>query len=68
MVTVGDDGSYRIAWKAPGAHAVSTHANGSVVARCGAEGGVTVRGLPEADRQWFNLVPDCGPHCASPTG
>ncbi|MGW1399839.1 hypothetical protein ACWCRF_14460 [Streptomyces sp. NPDC002405] len=67
-VTAGDDGSYGVARKAPGAHAVSIHANGRVVARGGAEGGVTVRGLPAADRQWFDLVPDRGARCASPTG
>ncbi|WP_326793843.1 tyrosine-protein phosphatase (plasmid) [Streptomyces sp. NBC_00841] len=59
-VTADDDGSYRIVWKAPGAHEVAIHANGRLVARGGAEGEATVRGLPAADRQWFNLVPDRG--------
>ncbi|KOV66304.1 tyrosine-protein phosphatase [Streptomyces sp. MMG1121] len=59
-VTAGDDGSYRIVWKAPGVRTVTIRANGHVVARGGAAGDVTVRGLPAADRQWFDLVPERG--------
>ncbi|MFC7266649.1 tyrosine-protein phosphatase [Streptomyces lutosisoli] len=59
-VTAGDDGSYRIVWTAPGTRAVTIRANGHVVARGGAQGDVTVSGLPAADRQWFDLVPERG--------
>ncbi|GAA1349816.1 tyrosine-protein phosphatase [Streptomyces beijiangensis] len=59
-VTAGADGSYTVEWKAPGAHRVKVVADGRVVARGGASGKVTVRGLPAADRQWFDLVPDRG--------
>ncbi|MFJ6832541.1 tyrosine-protein phosphatase [Streptomyces sp. NPDC091209] len=59
-VTAGDDGSYRIVWRAPGVRQVVVRAAGRVVARGGATGDVTVRGLPAADRQWFDLVPERG--------
>ncbi|MFE2300086.1 tyrosine-protein phosphatase [Streptomyces sp. NPDC059445] len=59
-VTAGDDGSYRIVWKAPGVRQVVVRAAGRTVARGGATGDVTVRGLPAADRQWFDLVPQHG--------
>ncbi|MFJ7968816.1 tyrosine-protein phosphatase [Streptomyces sp. NPDC096324] len=59
-VTAGADGSYRIVWKAPGVREVVVRAAGRVVARGGATGDVTVRGLPAADRQWFDLVPRHG--------
>ncbi|MFF0137071.1 hypothetical protein ACFYRN_11625 [Streptomyces sp. NPDC005227] len=59
-VTAGDDGSYRIVWKAPGVRQVVVRAAGRVVARGGATGDVTVRGLPAADRRWFDLVPGHG--------
>ncbi|MFJ2159187.1 tyrosine-protein phosphatase [Streptomyces sp. NPDC087856] len=59
-VTANDDGSYRVAWTAPGVRSVTVRANGHVVARGGARGDVTVRGLAAADRQWFDLVPARG--------
>ncbi|OQQ17372.1 hypothetical protein B0675_09755 [Streptomyces sp. M41(2017)] len=59
-VTAGGDGSYRVVWTAPGVRHVVVRAAGRVVARGGATGDVTVRGLPAADRQWFDLVPEHG--------
>ena len=59
-VTAGDDGTYEITWQAPGVRKVAVRANGRTVAVGGATGRVTVRGLPAADRQWFDLVPDRG--------
>ena len=59
-VTAGEAGSYRIVWTAPGVRKVTVKAGGKVVASGGAEGDVTVRGLPAADRQWFDLVPERG--------
>ncbi|OIJ69817.1 tyrosine-protein phosphatase [Streptomyces mangrovisoli] len=59
-VTAQADGSYHLVWTAPGVHSVTIRANGHVVARGGAKGDVTVRGLPAADRQWFDFVPERG--------
>ncbi|MFJ4621102.1 tyrosine-protein phosphatase [Streptomyces sp. NPDC088812] len=59
-VTAQDDGSYRITWEAPGVRRVAVRAGGRTVASGGSTGSVTVRGLPAADRQWFDLVPDRG--------
>ncbi|MFE6361167.1 tyrosine-protein phosphatase [Streptomyces sp. NPDC057806] len=59
-VTANDDGSYRIVWSAPGVRNVTVKAGGTVVARGGGRGDVTVRGLAAADRQWFDLVPERG--------
>ncbi len=59
-VTARDDGTYRITWKASGVRKVAVRANGRTVASGGATGSVTVSGLPAADRQWFDLVPDRG--------
>ncbi|MDT0614290.1 tyrosine-protein phosphatase [Streptomyces lancefieldiae] len=59
-VTARDDGTYEITWKAPGVREVAVRANGRTVAAGGSTGRVTVSGLPAADRQWFDLVPDRG--------
>ncbi|MEU9594172.1 tyrosine-protein phosphatase [Streptomyces sp. NPDC048193] len=59
-VTARDDGTYEITWKAPGVRKVAVRANGRTVATGGSAGKVTVSGLPAADRQWFDLVPDRG--------
>ncbi|MGW4547404.1 tyrosine-protein phosphatase [Streptomyces violaceorubidus] len=59
-VTARGDGGYEITWRAPGVRQVAVRANGRTVAVGGATGRVTVRGLPAADRQWFDLVPDRG--------
>ena len=59
-VTAADDGSYTVRWTAPGVRRVAIEANGRTVASGGSTGRVTVRGLPAADRQWFDLVPDHG--------
>ncbi|MFJ3700884.1 MULTISPECIES: tyrosine-protein phosphatase [unclassified Streptomyces] len=59
-VTASDDGSYTVEWKAPGIRHVAVRANGRTVASGGSTGKVTVRGLPAADRQWFDLVPERG--------
>ncbi|MFG2969217.1 tyrosine-protein phosphatase [Streptomyces sp. NPDC048288] len=59
-VTANDDGSYHVVWTAPGVRSVAVRADGHVVARGGATGDVTVKGLPAADRQWFDLVPERG--------
>lgn len=59
-VTATDNGSYTVAWKGTGIRRVAIRANGRTVATGGAIGKVTVRGLPAADRQWFDLVPERG--------
>lgn len=59
-VTAADDGSYEITWNAPGTRHVQIRANGKVVAEGAGQGKATVRGLPTADRQWFDLVPSRG--------
>ncbi|MEV0092591.1 tyrosine-protein phosphatase [Streptomyces sp. NPDC050738] len=59
-VTAHNDGSYTVAWQAPGIRKVAIRANGRVVAGGAGTGQVTVRGLPAADRQWFDLVPERG--------
>ncbi|MFE5045724.1 tyrosine-protein phosphatase [Streptomyces sp. NPDC056637] len=60
-VTAAEDGSsYTVEWKAPGVRHVAVRAGGRTVASGGSSGKVTVRGLPAADRQWFDLVPDRG--------
>ncbi|MFJ5642885.1 tyrosine-protein phosphatase [Streptomyces sp. NPDC093223] len=59
-VTAADDGSYHLVWKAPGVRSVTIRAAGHVVARGGATGDVTVKGLRAADRQWFDFVPERG--------
>ncbi|MFD7772257.1 tyrosine-protein phosphatase [Streptomyces sp. NPDC059787] len=59
-VTARDGGTYEITWKAPGVRKVAVRANGRTVATGGSTGKVTVSGLPAADRQWFDLVPDRG--------
>ncbi|MFE1150215.1 tyrosine-protein phosphatase [Streptomyces albidoflavus] len=59
-VTAADDGSYTVEWQAPGVRYVSIKAGGRTVASGGATGKVVVRGLPAADRQWFDLVPGRG--------
>ncbi|MEU0739165.1 tyrosine-protein phosphatase [Streptomyces sp. NPDC006134] len=59
-VEARDDGSYRVTWTAPGVRHVAVRANGRTVASGGSSGAVTVRGLPAADRQWFDLVPGRG--------
>ncbi|MFH7595845.1 tyrosine-protein phosphatase [Streptomyces racemochromogenes] len=59
-VTAAADGSYALAWNAKGTGHVEIKADGKVVARGGARGRVTVRGLPAADRQWFDFKADHG--------
>ncbi|MFF0622497.1 tyrosine-protein phosphatase [Streptomyces sp. NPDC004296] len=59
-VTQQEDGSFLVAWRAPGVASVTVYADGRAVARGGSEARVTVRGLPAVDRQWFRLVPDQG--------
>lgn len=59
-VTAAENGSYTVRWKAPGVHHVAIRANGRTVASGGSSGRVIVRGLPAADRQWFDLVPERG--------
>ncbi|MFG3140079.1 tyrosine-protein phosphatase [Streptomyces sp. NPDC048211] len=59
-VTANDNGTYTVEWKAPGIRRVAVRANGRTVATGGPAGRVTVRGLPAADRQWFDLVPERG--------
>ncbi|MFB7415632.1 tyrosine-protein phosphatase [Streptomyces sp. NPDC056121] len=60
-VTAAEDGSsYTVAWTAPGVRHVAVRAGGRTVASGGSSGKVTVRDLPAADRQWFDLVPDRG--------
>ncbi|MET9963172.1 tyrosine-protein phosphatase [Streptomyces sp. NPDC006326] len=59
-VTAAADGSYVLTWKAEGVRRVTITANGKTVAKGGAEGRAVVRGLPAADRQWFDFTPDRG--------
>ncbi|AKA02286.1 tyrosine-protein phosphatase [Streptomyces noursei] len=59
-VTQQEDGSFLVAWRAPGVASVTVYADGRAVARGGTEARVTVRGLPAVDRRWFRLVPDQG--------
>ncbi|WP_406105904.1 tyrosine-protein phosphatase [Streptomyces sp. NBC_01003] len=60
-VMASEDGSsFTVEWKAPGVRHVAVRAGGRTVASGGSTGKVTVRGLPAADRQWFDLVPDRG--------
>ncbi|WP_405459004.1 tyrosine-protein phosphatase [Streptomyces sp. NBC_00101] len=59
-VTANDNGSYTLSWTAPGVRQVVVRANGKVVARGGSHATVTVKGLPAADRQWFDFVPARG--------
>ncbi|MET3983963.1 tyrosine-protein phosphatase [Streptomyces sp. PvR034] len=68
-VTAGADGSFTVKWdagkangsgNAKGVQRVEIRANGKVVAKGGAVGQAVVKGLPAADRQWFDLVPDRG--------
>ncbi|MBW5484203.1 tyrosine-protein phosphatase [Streptomyces bambusae] len=59
-VTAGADGSYTLAWSAPGVPYVEIRADGKVVARGGSEGRAVVTGLPAADRQWFDFKPGYG--------
>ncbi|WP_328908856.1 tyrosine-protein phosphatase [Streptomyces sp. NBC_00234] len=59
-VTATGNGAYTVEWKAPGIRRVAVRANGRTVASGGSTGKVTVRGLPAADRQWFDLVPEHG--------
>lgn len=61
VTATGRTGTYRISWTAPGVGHVKIKANGRTVASGGPKGSVKVTGLPEnADRQWFDLVPDRG--------
>ncbi|MFE9845522.1 tyrosine-protein phosphatase [Streptomyces goshikiensis] len=59
-VTAGADGSYTLTWNAKGTARVAIKANGKVVARGGAQGRAVVKGLPAADRQWFDFTPERG--------
>ncbi|MFD9360110.1 tyrosine-protein phosphatase [Streptomyces sp. NPDC060031] len=59
-VTAGADGSYTLKWTAKGTKRVEIKANGKVVARGGAQGQALVKGLPAADRQWFDFKPEHG--------
>ncbi|SKC75942.1 tyrosine-protein phosphatase [Krasilnikoviella flava] len=68
-VTAEDDGSFTVTWSAPrGAGDVRLYTGTSrdridtrhVVARGDSSGTVTVRGLQDADRRWFRLVPERG--------
>lgn len=59
-VTAGADGSFALAWEAPGSKRVEIRANGKVVAKGGAQGRAVVTGLPAADRQWFDFTPQHG--------
>ncbi|BCY12649.1 protein-tyrosine-phosphatase [Actinoplanes sp. L3-i22] len=67
-VTQNADGTFTIAWAAQGARNVTVYAGVSrdrierrkPVARGGAKATVTVKSLGEADRWWFELVPDRG--------
>ncbi|MGW6885124.1 tyrosine-protein phosphatase [Streptomyces goshikiensis] len=59
-VTAGADGSYTLTWKAKGTARVAIKANGKVVAKGGAQGRAVVKGLPAADRQWFDFTPERG--------
>ncbi|MCX4526380.1 tyrosine-protein phosphatase [Streptomyces sp. NBC_01551] len=59
-VTAGADGSYTLKWTAKGIKRVEIKANGKVVAKGGAQGQAVVKGLPAADRQWFDFKPERG--------
>lgn len=67
-VTQNADGTFTLAWDAKGARNVTVYAGRSQdrierrkpVARAGAKATVTVKNLGEADRWWFELVPDRG--------
>ncbi|MEW1639360.1 tyrosine-protein phosphatase [Streptomyces sp. NPDC093801] len=54
------DGSYALKWNAKGTKHVEIKANGKVVAKGGSHGQATVKGLPAADRQWFDFEADHG--------
>lgn len=60
QVTDNGDGSYSLQWTAERAREVVVRAAGRVVAKGGGSGHATVRGLPAADRQWFDFTPDKG--------
>lgn len=59
-VTAGADGSFTLQWKARGTDRVEIKANGRVVAKGGSQGRAVVKGLPAADRQWFDFKPGRG--------
>ncbi|MEV7562426.1 tyrosine-protein phosphatase [Streptomyces sp. NPDC089795] len=59
-VTAGADGSFTLRWKARGTDRVEIKANGKVVAKGGSQGSAVVKGLPAADRQWFDFKPGRG--------
>ncbi|MET9604728.1 tyrosine-protein phosphatase [Streptomyces sp. NPDC006512] len=59
-VTAAGDGSYTLTWNAEGTRRVEIKANGKVVAQGGARGRAVVKGLPAADRQWFDFKPGRG--------
>ncbi|MCX4692745.1 tyrosine-protein phosphatase [Streptomyces sp. NBC_01408] len=59
-VTAGPDGSFTLKWQAQDTKRVEIKANGKVVAKGGAQGTAVVRGLPAADRQWFDFKPERG--------
>ncbi|MFJ6053905.1 tyrosine-protein phosphatase [Streptomyces sp. NPDC092307] len=59
-VTAGADGSFTLRWKARGTDRVEIKANGKVVAKGGSHGSAVVKGLPAADRQWFDFKPGRG--------
>ncbi|MEV0845282.1 tyrosine-protein phosphatase [Streptomyces sp. NPDC049954] len=59
-VTDNGDGSYSLQWTAQRTRKVVVRAAGRVVAQGGGSGHATVRGLPAADRQWFDFTPGKG--------
>ncbi|XVU25114.1 tyrosine-protein phosphatase [Actinoplanes sp. CA-054009] len=67
-VTRTATGEFTISWKAERVRRVAVYASRDqhrvarhhAVAHAGGTATVTVRGLGEADRWWFELVPDCG--------
>ncbi|MGW6870220.1 tyrosine-protein phosphatase [Streptomyces sp. NPDC054901] len=59
-VTASGDGSFTLKWNAKGTKRVAIRANGKVVAKGGAQGRAVVKGLPAADRQWFDFEPERG--------
>ncbi|MGW2204326.1 tyrosine-protein phosphatase [Streptomyces sp. NPDC001774] len=59
-VTENPDGTFTVAWTAPGVRGVTVRTDGRTVARGGSTGRVTVSGLRAVDRRWFDLVPDRG--------
>ncbi|MFJ1863882.1 tyrosine-protein phosphatase [Streptomyces sp. NPDC088097] len=59
-VTAGADDSFTLKWNAKGTKRVEIKANGKVVAKGGAQGLTVVKGLPAADRQWFDFKPERG--------